>query len=1621
MAQPTQDMDISSSFTLNDNSSNNDSSKNLYNKEITMVERNQIKVKRIHNDSINISENYEHQECFDSHSNDVKTSQITFPWLIKFNKAMCSSVGSKNAQLLQRLISLYTQNILTSINTYCDKALHMKQLKNHINSTLTFFHFYWHDIKEYVSDYDTYLNAMSVLLGIYIDMELKTFRHAKDSSSIITKLISVLWIYLNNSEKHIFRVLLKLKHISKKYTKIYDPIFMKSFTCLRRSIESLTDIDYIRYLLILKMWKRMKENFKEKKEVNKIALTILGPCPPKIRDELSNIIPKPPTGHKNETLWLLQPNVFDLKTACNNFLAFEDAMSVQSKDSHLAKNLDLNNFEKSQITSSYDINYIDDCTINCELNRSKMNNSRSSHSFQNIVNCSKPANQIYSVKKRNKIKKYKKASKLKPGEIILIDLTEEKESLQVNKSKKKKSKRKLEWLKMTKKKYKVQKQIDEVKCRNQVEIADAHSTENFECFTDETCLKYLPISDNKVSESIESCSSLVEHEPLQDNTHYINSQNIHDYISSKRNKELKCMLQHKQCDICTLSLKQSDIQHNRVLSLLKFLNAVGQNIKEPKTILNLFKENREQNVMSSQHTFLSRSTTNESNETHTQGKEETFSQPKSSIETIFLSKECQNSIINTQSIKQELPTSTDCSATETDACCQNDCHSHDCRSMNTYSQVTESAKQKVSCDTHEWTCCSKKIEVKPFSCHNYSTYNTTKSEDTTQTTIGDNTTDKKSISDKNIMCMLSDLDKCMDVLNRIGEHIMTVHAEKQRSECLDKTDACSVSTTVSGNQIAKSSLGWTQNTNLLTNSEKLGRILELYGKKEFLNSCNCKDFHRGSNQESNVVSNDNCRKLMTSTSQPMELHSYEKDHVTFSENKLSESFFSSHIKSEFDQSIKEEDSENLEVMTDHPRKISGHKIAMITNNQAYTSESSAYDLKNTEDLNEDIRCESRLQSFSLKNDGIETHFTDEYENIDILDSILNGDMTMEDEQEILEDSQSSLISPINYDNSNNVLNCISEFFLQAEHTYRNEQKEKHITSDTENSITPLPEGSLGTTGILNSLLDFELTNMDSPPNDFMYSNVQTVNPRLIKKSFEGDIFSINDNISELNSHVEEMITIEENDKNDSHPQEKKKSCNNQNDSIDSRVNTVEFGLNSNKEDILEFPSLIKNISSFSSQSTILVNSGNASSELKESLPKYSLSDPADKLNNETVIEKSYIFQKEDTVQSFGDTINRVSPETYTSNEIPFNALMNCTSQRDNFSSSHKHTYVELRTSPFVMKQSSDSDLLSSTDLIPCNTVTQCELVKCENSLKPRNIQKNIQHNCKERQNHIMNHRIEITSQSRSSKRKVRYKKKIKKVEREEAPSSIVEHSQDELSLRCPQLTVINPLNRKDVQSTCELPLSSFHTSCRQKSPHTVCTSRNVYKQLKCVGIQQLRNMSPRKQQILLNFHGDSTTNTIFTEDSKLEKPQHNMEDNIWEDSSVLYKSVEKPRTLGNKTCFKFPKRKIKIDADITKVNLTTDKHVTEVSNNILIKSDIKCTLQNIDAQSSKFIKKQIVATLDEETPLKKRKVAPKFSSLEANAVICSVNQQEAQQKQFTSAKKGFICTNRRKNMVGEYT
>ncbi|XP_011060048.1 PREDICTED: uncharacterized protein LOC105149375 [Acromyrmex echinatior] len=184
-------------------------------------------------------------------------------------------------------------------------------------------------------------------------MELKTSSHVvKDSSKVAAKILAALYIYLNNSEEHIFRILLRNKH-TKKYTKVCNHIFMRSFTNLKTKPTSITDVAYIRYLLAFKMWRKMEEtakklNFSDKKKrIDELALMLLGPRMPKLQDELLKFVPRPPIQEKNETLWLIESNQFDIKEFHKQFLLFEDKMD-NSTDLKCTKTIHVDQTSKSQ-------------------------------------------------------------------------------------------------------------------------------------------------------------------------------------------------------------------------------------------------------------------------------------------------------------------------------------------------------------------------------------------------------------------------------------------------------------------------------------------------------------------------------------------------------------------------------------------------------------------------------------------------------------------------------------------------------------------------------------------------------------------------------------------------------------------------------------------------------------------------------------------------------------------------------------------------------------------------------------------------------------------------------------------------------------------------------------------------------------------------------------------------------------------------------------------------------------------------------------------------------------------------------------------------------------------------
>lgn len=155
----------------------------------------------------------------------------SFSWSASFSKDLCQSISSQNHTVLLNLLRKYIKNV-SSEAVDCSREPELAaELSNHINRTLTFFYFYWLDIKEQCDDQVTnlYLNKISDLLSIYLEIKLPG-----------TNLFNTIFINLENSTEHVLRVLLNAK-LSKLDQAVYEPIFSKCFS----KSGCLTDRSYV--------------------------------------------------------------------------------------------------------------------------------------------------------------------------------------------------------------------------------------------------------------------------------------------------------------------------------------------------------------------------------------------------------------------------------------------------------------------------------------------------------------------------------------------------------------------------------------------------------------------------------------------------------------------------------------------------------------------------------------------------------------------------------------------------------------------------------------------------------------------------------------------------------------------------------------------------------------------------------------------------------------------------------------------------------------------------------------------------------------------------------------------------------------------------------------------------------------------------------------------------------------------------------------------------------------------------------------------------------------------------------------------------------------------------------
>ncbi|CAL1679647.1 unnamed protein product [Lasius platythorax] len=269
-------------------------------------------------------------------SDDAKSTVIElFPWVSEFKK-MCKCIyADKSMASLAELMQYYIRNVSISVKECYTKPLKAAKLKDSISETLFLFLYIYRELSE-DHNRSLYLNNMSNLLALYIDMELKASRKSKeDHSRICTRLISCLYTYLEHSTEHLLDTLIKIQFMCQGYHCILDPIMKKVISKIPAHPES--NIMYIRYLLIYYLWRKVNSDMAVKSQITTTAIASLGAPAAFLLCVLEEELPEVPKYQPNPARYLMQQK-FDIRKCCELFIQFcrETRESIWQKKSENA-------------------------------------------------------------------------------------------------------------------------------------------------------------------------------------------------------------------------------------------------------------------------------------------------------------------------------------------------------------------------------------------------------------------------------------------------------------------------------------------------------------------------------------------------------------------------------------------------------------------------------------------------------------------------------------------------------------------------------------------------------------------------------------------------------------------------------------------------------------------------------------------------------------------------------------------------------------------------------------------------------------------------------------------------------------------------------------------------------------------------------------------------------------------------------------------------------------------------------------------------------------------------------------------------------------------------------------
>ncbi|XP_057334450.1 probable serine/threonine-protein kinase DDB_G0282963 [Microplitis mediator] len=376
------------------------------------------------------------------------------PWISKF-KSMCLMDNSGSSSLIS-LMEYFIRNVQPTVNECQTKPLRADKLKGFISETLLFFMYYYRSQEE---NYDRaiYMDLMSDLLAMYIDLELKASKRTCEYHERISgRLASYLYIYLENSTEHLMDTILKIRFMSSTYYQIINPIMTTIFRIVPKHPQSC--LMYTRYFLVYRIWKRITKDQNIKNEINAKALASLKlPSTSFPQYIIDHVLPKVPNTQQEISTKSMLSQHMELEKSCSAFIKFSRELrglkdndiddtrlddtveALKPEDNLISKlqlskensiknnNLFLNSSSSNSINNN---NYNNNSESKVTINNN--NNNNDNNSTANIINpiCSKPTSRK-PIKKNNNV--------------VLIDLTSDDTNVKVIKQKKQEQKR-LSWL-----------------------------------------------------------------------------------------------------------------------------------------------------------------------------------------------------------------------------------------------------------------------------------------------------------------------------------------------------------------------------------------------------------------------------------------------------------------------------------------------------------------------------------------------------------------------------------------------------------------------------------------------------------------------------------------------------------------------------------------------------------------------------------------------------------------------------------------------------------------------------------------------------------------------------------------------------------------------------------------------------------------------------------------------------------------------------------------------------------------------------------------------------------------------------------------------------------------------